>query len=153
KVVELVTTRRGKEHIYDDISPTSTALIVIDMQNSFMPLPGSHMATEMAPKIVPQINELTGVVRETGGTVVWIQTTFTENDEITWSTAHNIASSEWAAGRFAALERGSKGHALFSELDTKPDDLYVEKSRYSAFIAGSSDLDAILRERGIDTLL
>ena len=29
----------------------------------------------------------------------------------------------------------------------------VEKRRYSAFIQGSSDLDSILRARGIDTLL
>jgi ureidoacrylate peracid hydrolase len=35
----------------------------------------------------------------------------------------------------------------------KPQDLRVRKRRFSAFIQGSSDLEAILRSRGIDTLI
>ena len=35
----------------------------------------------------------------------------------------------------------------------KPDDLKVQKTRYSAFIQGSSNLEAMLRARGIDTVI
>jgi len=35
----------------------------------------------------------------------------------------------------------------------RPDDLIVEKNRFSAFIQGSSNLAEVLRERGLDTLL
>ena len=35
----------------------------------------------------------------------------------------------------------------------RPDDLIVEKNRFSAFIQGSSELAEVLRERGLDTLL
>jgi ureidoacrylate peracid hydrolase len=35
----------------------------------------------------------------------------------------------------------------------KPQDLIVVKNRYSAFIQGSSNLEQVLRERGIDTVL
>ena len=35
----------------------------------------------------------------------------------------------------------------------RPEDLTVEKNRYSAFIQGSSDLADVLRARGLDTLL
>ena len=35
----------------------------------------------------------------------------------------------------------------------RPEDLTVEKNRFSAFIQGSSDLAAVLRGRGLDTIL
>jgi len=152
-VVARVVKRRGKEHVHDDIMPFKTALIVVDMQNAFMPLPVAHAPCDMARKIVPQINRLAQAVRETGGVVVWIQTACTAGDKITWSNAHEIVSHDRALMRFAALERGSEGYALYPEMDARPDDLYVEKHRFSAFIQGSSDLDQILREQGVDTVL
>lgn len=153
EVVDRVIKRRGKEHIHDDLTPSRTALIVVDMQNAFMPVPVAHAPCDMAPKIVPQINRLAAVVRETGGVVVWIQTACTAGDRIAWSNAHKIVGPERAQKRFTALERGSEGYALYPQMDARPNDLYVEKHRFSAFIQGSSDLDAILREKGIDTVL
>ena len=153
EVIARVVARRGREHIHDDLTPSRTALIVVDMQNAFMPLPVAHAPCDMAPKIVPQINALAQAVRESGGVVVWIQTACTEGDKITWSNAHNIVSHDRALKRFSALERGSEGYALYKEMDARPDDIYVEKHRFSAFIQNSSDLDAILREKGIDTVL
>lgn len=153
EVIDRVVARRGREHIHDDLIPSKTALIVVDMQNAFMPVPVAHAPCEMAPKIVPQINTLAAKVRETGGKVIWIQTACTAGDKITWSNAHNIVRPERAEKRFTALERGSEGYALWPEMDARPEDLYVEKHRFSAFIQGSSDLDAILREHAIDTVL
>src|SRR2546430_6289938 len=40
----------------------------------------------MAEKIVPNINRLAQAVRETGGTVVWIKTTFKDDALQNWST-------------------------------------------------------------------
>ena len=51
------------------------------------------------------------------------------------------------------LARGSHGQALYDTLDVQTADLKVEKNRFSAFIQGSSDLDKLLKERGIDTVL
>ncbi len=153
EVIARVVKRRGREHIHDDLTPTKTALIVVDMQNAFMPGPVAHAPCEMAPHIMPQINRLAAAVRETGGVVVWIQTACTKGDQIAWSNAHKIVTHDRALKRFAALERGSEGYALHPDLDAKPDDLYVEKHRFSAFIQGSSDLDGILREQGVDTVL
>jgi len=152
-VVARVVKRRGTEHVHDDLVPSQTALLVVDMQNAFMPLPVAHAPCDMAPKIVPQINRLAQAVRDTGGVVVWIQTACTTGDKITWSNAHKIVGHDRALKRFAALERGSEGYALYPEMDARPDDVYVEKHRFSAFIQGSSDLDGILREQGVDTVL
>jgi ureidoacrylate peracid hydrolase len=42
---------------------------------------------------------------------------------------------------------------LWADLDTRPGDLTVQKTRFSAFIQGSSNLEATLRTRGIDTVI
>ena len=153
EVVERVIKRRGREHIHDDLTPSKTALVVIDMQNAFMPGPLAHAPCDMAPNIIPQINALAQTVRDTGGVVVWIQTACTAGDKITWSNAHKITRPERAEMRYKALARGSEGYALHPEMDARTDDLYVEKHRFSAFIQGSSDLDGIVREQGVDTVL
>jgi ureidoacrylate peracid hydrolase len=44
---------------------------------------------------------------------------------------------------------GAFGAELWPELDVQNDDLIVCKTRYSAFIQGSSNLEAQLRRRGI----
>ena len=35
-VIDRVVARRGREHIFDDLDPAKTALVVVDMQNGFM---------------------------------------------------------------------------------------------------------------------
>jgi ureidoacrylate peracid hydrolase len=123
------------------------------MQNAFM-LPGvAHSPCAMAPAIVPNINRLAAAVRATGGTVVWIKTTYTDETLSSWSTLYGMLGPQRSAKRAQALTADSKGHALWPELEVRPDDLIVEKNRYSAFIQGSSDLAAILRARNLDTLL
>jgi ureidoacrylate peracid hydrolase len=42
---------------------------------------------------------------------------------------------------------------LFPALDVLPDDMRVKKIKYSAFMPGSSDIDAQLKARRIDTVL
>ncbi len=152
-VIDRVVARRGRAHIHDNLDPARTALIVVDMQNAFMPVPVAHAPCEMAPHVVPAINRLAEGVRTLGGLVVWIQTVCTEDDKVSWSNAHSISSKARAEKRYAALARGSEGYQLWPKMDAKPDDLYVEKHRFSAFIQGSSNLDEILRARGFDTLL
>ena len=152
-VVTRVIERRGREHVYENLDPAKTALVVVDMQNAFM-LPGvAHALCPMAEKIVPNINRLAQTVRETGGTVVWIKTTFKEDALQSWSTYFEMVSPQHGAKRVEALTAGSKGHQLWDSLEVRAQDLIVEKNRFSAFIQGSSDLAEILRARGLDTIL
>src|SRR3954465_3401857 len=121
-VVDRVIERRGREHIYDNLDPAKTALVVVDMQNAFM-LPGvAHALCPMAEKIVPNINRLARAVRETGGTVVWIKTTFTEETVTSWSTYYDLCGREQKTRRAAALSAGRKGHELWADLDVAPGD-------------------------------
>jgi ureidoacrylate peracid hydrolase len=152
-VIDRVLQRRGREHIFDDLNPAKTALVVVDMQNGFM-MPGvAHSLVEMAPKVVPNINRLARAVRSTGGTVVWVQTTYTDDSLVDWSTFYAMGSKQRAAHRKSALSKGNIGHELWAELEVKPGDVRVEKIRYSAFAVGSSNLAEILRGRGLDTVL
>jgi ureidoacrylate peracid hydrolase len=123
------------------------------MQNAFM-LPGvAHSLCPMAEKIVPNINRLAVAVRASGGTVVWIKTTFRDEALENWSSYFAMVTPQQGAKRIAALTAGSKGHELWPALDVLPGDLIVEKNRFSAFIQGSSSLAEVLRGRGLDTLL
>jgi ureidoacrylate peracid hydrolase len=152
-VVDRVIERRGRAHVYDDVDPAKSALVVVDMQNAFL-LPGiAHSLCPMAEKIVPNINRLARAVRDTGGTVFWIKTTFTPEALRNWSTYFDMTSPQRVAKRIEALTADTEGHRLWSGLDLRPQDPIVEKNRFSAFIQGSSDLNARLRERGLDTIM
>jgi ureidoacrylate peracid hydrolase len=152
-VIDRVIARRGREHIHDDLDPAKTALVVVDMQNAFM-LPGvAHSLCLEAQEIVPNINKLAQTVRDTGGAVVWIQGTYTDETKKSWSVYYDISKPEQNRKRAEALTPGSKGFELWADLDARPDDLYVRKNRFSAFIQGASNLAEVLRAKGIDTVL
>ena len=152
-VTEHIVARRGRAHIYDNLDPRKTALVVVDMQNAFMLPDVAHSLCPNAQTIVPNINRLAQTVRASGGNVVWIKTTFTEETLESWSTYYDLCLPEQSARRTSALSAGSKGHALWAGLDVRPDDLVVEKKRFSAFIQGSSNLAEVLRANDLDTLL
>jgi ureidoacrylate peracid hydrolase len=152
-IVDRVVARHGREHVHDDLDPRKTALVVVDMQNAFM-LPGvAHSPCLMAQEIVPNLNRLARVVRDTGGTVVWFKTTYTDETLKSWTSMYGMIGPTRTGKRAEALTAASLGHELWPDLEVQPADLIVEKNRYSAFIQGSSELAASLRTRGLDTLL
>jgi ureidoacrylate peracid hydrolase len=152
-MVERVTALRGKEHCFEDFDPARTALLVVDMQNAFM-MPGvAHALCEPAQEIVPNVNRLARAVRAAGGAVVWIKGVFAPETLESWSVAYEMAGTGGTARRIAALTRDSKGYELWPALEVMPQDLHVDKTRFSALIQGSSEIERVLRERGIDTVL
>ena len=152
-VLDRVIARRGREHIFDDLSPSKTALVVVDMQNGFMVPELGHAACKMAHEIVPNINRLAQAVRDTGGTVIWIQTAYTDETLTSWSTLYGMMLPKGVERRKFSLSPSNKGYEIFPDLKIEKTDLIVEKNRYSAFIQGSSNIEEILRSRGLDTVL
>jgi ureidoacrylate peracid hydrolase len=150
-VMRGVMARRGKVHLYDHLVGPRTALLVVDLQNVFM-LPGMPAEVPAAREIVPNVNRLASAVRGAGGTVVWIKMT-SEPDIAAWGPYRDIMSPERRAAMHEGLTRGSHGHALHAGLEPHPADPVVEKTRFSAFIQGSSDLDRLLRGHAIDTVI
>ncbi len=152
-IVERVIARRGAEHCFADLDPARTALVVIDLQHAFMTDGVGHAVCPAARDIVPAVNRLAAVVRESGGGVFWIQMTHDARCLDEWSVAHEMASPEMREKRIAALSEGTLGHQLWPDLDVRPEDEIVNKYRYSAFMPGTSELPGRLRARGFDTVL
>ena len=152
-VIDDVVKSRGREHIFDNLDPTKTALIVVDLQNGFMMKGVAHALCEEAIEIVPNVNRLAETVRRTGGTVVWIQNAATPESMQSWSVRDEMDGPERTTRRVAAMAPGTKGHELWAALDVKPEDLKIQKTRFSAFIQGASNLEAVLRARAIDTVI
>ena len=70
--------RRGTLHCHADLTPRTTALIVVDLQNCFMVEEVASAYVPVAVEIVPAVNRLAATVRETGGKVFWIRNTVNE---------------------------------------------------------------------------
>jgi ABC-type branched-subunit amino acid transport system ATPase component len=56
-----------------------------------------------------------------------------------------MAGPERTPARIAALAEGSIGHQLWADLAMQPGDVTVVKTKYSAFIQGSSDIEQMLQ--------
>jgi ureidoacrylate peracid hydrolase len=145
--------RRGRLNPFDGVDPAKTALVVVDLQNGFM-APGQPAETPYAREIVPAVNRLADATRAAGGLVVWIQNTITPEAVQSWSVWFgNFADGKWGPRMRRAFTPGNFGHALYPSLDVQSGDLTLRKTRFSAFVQGACDLDAVLRARGIDTLI
>ncbi|MBI1203834.1 MAG: isochorismatase family protein [Rhodopseudomonas sp.] len=151
-LIERVAARTGKAHPFDVMNPAKTALVVVDMQNYFVK-PGYQGEVPMARNVVPGINRLAAALRAMGGHVVWIKNATNDTRE-SWSVFHDtLLTPEKRDRRYATMDIDHEGHALWGELDAQPEDAQIVKKRFSAFIQGSSNIEAHLRARGIDNLM
>lgn len=147
-----MTERMGKVHPFDTIEPRKAALLVIDMQNYFVK-PGHQGEIPLARDIVPNINRLAAGMRRRGGHVVWIRNG-TRDTRQSWSTFHEcLMTPDRKERRYAAMDIDGDGYIYWHLNDIKPEDAQITKTRYSAFIQGSSNVEDHLCGRGIDTLL
>lgn len=152
-VVDRVVARRGAAHPFADLDPARTALVVVDLQNGFMMDGVGHAVCPTAREIVPNVNRLAAAVRATGGKVFWIRNTHYDECFTSWSILHDYTVPDKRAHRIRSMSEDTLGNELWADLDVKPEDDIVRKTRFSAFIQGSSDLELRLRRQGIDTLL
>jgi biuret amidohydrolase len=130
----------------DVIDPSKTAMIVVDMQNDFV-APGAAMETPAARVVVPKLAEALKICRNAGIKVIY--------------TAHVHRRDGSDMGLFddmhapiakrAALVDGTPGVEVYPELAPAPGEHVIKKHRYSGFYG--TDLDMILREWGVDTVI
>jgi nicotinamidase-related amidase len=152
ELVARVTERAGRAHPFDAIEPPKCAFVVVDMQNYFMK-PGFQGEVPKARAIVPAVNRLAAVLRELGGHVVWVKNATNDTRE-SWSVYHDWLQTPHRRDlRYSGMDLAHEGHALWAELDVRPQDAQIVKKRFSAFLPGSSEIESHLRGRGIDTVL
>src|SRR5262249_34337088 len=92
--IDRTLERRGKPPVHENLDPTKTALIVVDLQNAFMVEDVAAAYVPIAVEIVPNVNRLAAVVRRTGGKVFWIKQTIDEASSTAWSEWLNMMTPE-----------------------------------------------------------
>ena len=147
---KLAATRGGARNAFAEIDPRRTAHLVIDMQNGFME-PGAPVEVPAARGVVDNINRISRAVRESGGLNVFVRFTTPDGDAPAWPVLMDRMAGG-AEGHRKAFTRGEHYWQLWPALELESGDVEVEKVRFSAFTPGASGLDALLRERGIDTV-
>jgi ureidoacrylate peracid hydrolase len=128
------------------IDPAKTAMIVVDMQNDFV-AKGAPMETPAARAMVPQLAKALKFCREVGIRVVY--TTHAHRRD---GCDMGLFDDLWPpiASR-AGLMDGTPGIEIYPELAPAPGEHVIKKHRYSGFYG--TDLDIILREWGVDTVI
>lgn len=151
-IKDRVLRRQGRLIAHEIIEARNSALVVVDMQNYFV----AEEVTGSVPlsrAIVPNINKMAHAMRAAGGTVIWVQTTAAGALEH-WANHHrHQLTDERRSRRLKLLDEASEEYKLYAKLEAQPADLRVKKIKYSAFIPHSSDLDEVLRRRGIESLI
>jgi ureidoacrylate peracid hydrolase len=150
--VERVTARQGRAHTFETFDGPTTALVVVDMQHYFMTAPYAS-ACPIAQEIVPNVNRLAAAVRAAGGKVVWIQNHTPWESLASWRTHQERSLEPRRMARMEAMQKDHHGFRLWPTLDVRPDDLRVIKRRFSAFIQGSSDIELVLKDNGIRSIV
>jgi ureidoacrylate peracid hydrolase len=152
EIVDRVLQRRGRYHLFDQLNPLRTALVVIDMQGTFC-APGSPAEVATSRGIVEPINGLTTELRKLGVPVIWVLHANTQvAGRSDWELFFNhIVADHVKEKTMESLAPGRQ--EIWTELTVGSNDHTVIKNRYSALISGSSQLERILRSLNVDTLL
>ena len=153
QAIDISMRRRSQVQPFAEIEPKKTALLVVDMQTGFV-APGAVAEIPMAREIVPNINRLATALRQAGGTIVWIISTYGPGAERDWTTFFNFIITGETSERFRlAFQDGKPEHELWRGLDRRPDDLVVSKNRLTPFADPAQALERHLRKRGVDMAL
>ena len=131
RVIDRVLRRRGRLHAYESLGAPRTALLVVDLQVHFM-REGSPSEMPSARAIVPTVNRLAGALRERGGHVVWVVSTYGPKEERNWPNLDIVLGEAAAAVFRGGLSEGAAGHAIWPELDVRDTDPVVHKNASAA---------------------
>jgi ureidoacrylate peracid hydrolase len=151
-IIERVIARRGRLRWFDALDPRKTALVVIDMQDTFC-APGSPAEVPVARDVVAPINAMAQDLRALGGQVIWVLHANTHaNGRSDWAMFFDHVVADHV--RVRTMESLTPGRqSVWRGLAQDAHDLTIIKNRYSALTPGSSSLERVLRSMGLDTVL
>jgi biuret amidohydrolase len=124
--------------------PERTALINVDMQSCFVE--GSPIAAPGGLKVLERINRLSAACRKAGILVIHAAIVMRPDG----SNLGMLAEFSPPV-REGILNKGTASAALHNGLVVEKGDILLDKPRFGAFYG--TDLEMILRKRGIDTII
>jgi len=125
------------------VVPQRIALINVDMQNCFVH--GYEISAPDGLALLERINQLAAVCRAAGILVI-------HTSHVLRPDGSNLGVlEELEPVKAGIINKGTESAALHKELVVDPRDILLEKPRFGAFYA--TDLDLILRTRGIDSVI
>lgn len=126
------------------VVPERTALINVDMQNCFVH--GSPIAAPDGLVILERINRLAAACRKAGILVIHASIVVRPD-----GSNLGVLAEFSPPVREGILNKGAESAALHRGLVVDSRDILLEKPRFGAF--HGTDLELILRKRGIDTII
>jgi len=121
------------------------ALLIIDMQKDFV-LPGSPCCVAGAQATLPALRRLLDTARAKG----WLVVHVVREHRADGSDVELFRRRAFLDGRGMCLP-GSEGAEIVPELAPQPGEVRLVKRRFSAFL--NTELDALLRRHGVDTVV
>jgi nicotinamidase-related amidase len=125
------------------IIPSRTALVNVDMQNCFVE--GSPIAAPDGMRVLERINGLAEMCRDAGVLVIHARHVLRPDG----SNAGILA--DIPVVKAGIINRGAASAAFHKDLVIDERDVLLEKPRFGAF--HGTDLELLLRSRGIDTII
>jgi nicotinamidase-related amidase len=126
------------------VVPQRTALVNVDMQNCFVH--GSPLSAPGGLNVLDRINRVAAACRAAGILVIHASHVLRPDGSNT-----GVLGEIAPIVRQGIIMRGSESAALHQALVVDPRDILLEKPRFGAFY--STDLELILRSRGIDSII
>ena len=126
------------------IEPSKTALLITDMQNVFVE--GSPVSAPEGLEVLDRLSRLAEFCHEVG-----IQVIYTAQVVRPDHTNMGILGDLVPPVQAGVIDDGSVSGDLHAGVRMREGDILLKKPRYGAF--HGTDLDLILRHRGIDTLI
>ena len=126
------------------VDPGRTALVIVDLQNCFVA--GSPIAAPQGTEVAGRLNRLAAACRQAGVIIIWTRHVTRPDGSNTGLLGELIPPV--ADG---IISDGTPAAAMHPLMDVRPGDLVVGKPRFGSF--HGTDLELILRSRGIDTLI
>ena len=126
------------------VDPGRTALVIVDMQNVFVA--GSPIAAPQGTVVAGRLNRLAAACRQAGIPVIWTRHVTRPDGSNTGLLGELVPPV--AAG---IINENAPTAALHPLMEVRPGDVVVGKPRFGSF--HGTDLEVILRSRGVDTVI
>lgn len=149
-----------------ELSPRTTAVIVVDMQNDFAAPAGmfgrAGIPLDGIRSVIEPTRRVLDTAREAGIVVVYLTMQFSQDltDLGTANAPNRLRHLAMGVGQSVEAPDGTESRVLvrdtwntkiIDELAPHSDDLVIAKHRYSGFF--ETDLDDVLRSRGVTSLI